>query len=387
MHKLRSDLDQRKQQGLYRQHRILQSPQGAYTVINGKRVLSFCSNDYLGLANNSEIKQAFITAAQDYGVGSGSAHLVNGHTQLHQDCEQMLAEFTGRDRALLFSTGYMANLAIPSALLGRHDVIFQDKLNHASLIDAAKLCDARLQRYQHNDITQLSRLLNKTDHQKSPRRLIMSDGVFSMDGDKADVAALAELALQHESYLMLDDAHGFGVLGRTGAGICEETHVTQQQVPVLMATLGKAIGVSGAFVAGSSEMIETLIQNARSYIYTTAAPPACAAAVMKSIQLIQQQGWRREKLFELIEYFKKQMSTLDCELMPSATAIQPIVIGDNSSCLKISQHLFERGFHVTAIRPPTVPRGTSRLRITLSAHHEKQHIDQLIHALKSLLTT
>lgn len=381
MHKLQSELDQRKQQGLYRQHRILQSPQGAFTVINGKKVLSFCSNDYLGLANNSEIKQAFITAAQDYGVGSGSAHLVNGHTQLHQDCEHMLAEFTGRDRALLFSTGYMANLAIPTALLGRHDVIFQDKLNHASLIDAAKLCDAKLQRYRHNDLAQLSRLLDKTGHEKNPRRLIMSDGVFSMDGDKAEVAALAELALQHESYLMLDDAHGFGVLGSTGAGVCEESHVSQQQVPVLMATLGKAIGVSGAFVAGSSEMIETLIQNARSYIYTTASPPACAAAVMKSIQLIQQQGWRREKLFELIEYFKKRVSTLDCELMPSDTAIQPIVIGDNSRCLKISQELFERGFHVTAIRPPTVPVGTSRLRITLSAHHEKQHIDQLIHAL------
>jgi 8-amino-7-oxononanoate synthase len=386
MDNLQSELDQRKQQGLYRQHRILQSPQGAYTVINGKKVLSFCSNDYLGLANNNEIKKAFISAAQDYGVGSGSAHLVNGHSQLHQDCEQLLAEFTGRDRALLFSTGYMANLAIPSALLGRHDVIFQDKLNHASLIDAAKLCDARLQRYRHNDLSQLQRLLKKTDMQQHPfRRLIMSDAVFSMDGDRADVAALAKMASATESYLMLDDAHGFGVLGSTGAGLCEEANITQQQAPILMATLGKAIGVSGAFVAGSNEMIETLIQNARSYIYTTASPPACAAAVIKSIQLVQQQSWRREKLFELIEYFRIQMSALECELMPSDTAIQPVVVGDNHKCLHISQSLFDRGFHVTAIRPPTVPEGTSRLRITLSAHHDKQHIDELIHALKGLL--
>lgn len=385
MEELRSELEKRKQQGLYRQHRILQSPQGAYTNINGKKVLSFCSNDYLGLANNEEIKQAFVSAAEQYGVGSGSAHLVNGHSQLHHECELMLAEFTGRDRALLFITGYMANLAVPSALLGRHDVMFQDKLNHASLIDAAKLSDARLVRYRHNDLDQLQRLIQQPRAQNSSRRLIMSDGVFSMDGDKADVVGLSQVAASNHSHLMIDDAHGFGVLGPSGAGLCEELNLNQQQVPILMATLGKAIGVSGAFVAGSETLIETLIQKARPYIYTTASPPATAAAVMKSITLIQQQAWRREKLLQLIEYFKKQMISLDCDLMPSSTAIQPILIGDNHRCLKISEGLFERGFHVTAIRPPTVPEGTARLRVTLNTHHEAEHIDALIRALHSLL--
>lgn len=382
---LQAELDKRKQLGLYRQRLIIQSPQGAYTIVNGKKVLSFCSNDYLGLANNIDVKQAFISAMDDYGVGSGSAHLVNGHSQLHHDCEQMLAEFTGRERALLFSTGYMANLAIPSALLGRHDVILQDKLNHASLIDSARLCDARLQRYQHNDLDQLERLLNTTRDRQAGRKLIMSDAVFSMDGDKAEVTRLSSLAKQSHSILMLDDAHGFGVLGNTGAGLCEETGASQQDVPILMATLGKAVGVSGAFVAGSEELIETLIQSARSYIFTTASPPATAAAIMKSVQIIQQQNWRREKLAELIAYFKHHISHLDCEMMPSDTAIQPIVIGDNRKTQEISRQLLKQGFHVTAIRPPTVPKGTSRLRITLSSNHEKQHIDSLIVALQKLL--
>ena len=381
MQPLKQNLAQRKQQGLYRKRLVMQSAQGVQMRIDGRDVLSFCSNDYLGLANHPAIKQAFIDAVGQYGVGSGSAHLVNGHSQLHHDCEAMLAEFTGRDRALLFSTGYMANLAVTSALVDRHDAIFQDKLNHASLIDAARLSDARFKRYAHNDLAQLRHLLQ---HSKARHRLIMADAVFSMDGDKADARALAQIAANSDSDLMLDDAHGFGVLGEKGAGICEEAGLSQQQVPILMATLGKAAGVSGAFIAGSEDLIETLIQQARSYIFTTASPPANAAAIMQSLRIIESENWRREKLFELIDYFKTGMEALDFELMPSDTAIQPIVIGDNQRALTLSQQLFKQGIHVVAIRPPTVPQGTARLRITLSANHQKQHIDRLLKALKKI---
>ena len=381
---LQHALNQRQELGLYRKRLTTESPQGVHTIINGKSMLSFCSNDYLGLANHPDIKQAFIQAAENYGVGSGSAHLVNGHSALHHECELMLAEFTGRDRALLFSTGYMANLAVTSALMRRKDVIFQDKLNHASLIDAAKLSDAKFVRYRHNDIDQLSRLL--TQHPDPEiRRLIMVDAVFSMDGDMADVAGLVEQAQKSQSWLMLDDAHGIGVLGAQGAGTCEAYNLSQQQVPVLMATLGKAVGVSGAFVAGSEALVETMIQSARSYIFTTASPPAQAAAIMKSIQIIRTEGWRREKINELIAYFRQKASDLELELMPSDTAIQPLVVGDNHRALDISQKLFERGIHVTAIRPPTVPDNTARLRFTLSSSHEKQHIDQLFKQLSLIL--
>jgi len=241
-------------------------------------------------------------------------------------------------------------------------------------------------RYLHNDLAQLERLLDQSTL-KYPdcRRLIMADAVFSMDGDKVDAEKLSELAAQSDSWLMLDDAHGFGVLGEKGAGVCEEQNLSQQDVPVLMATLGKAAGVSGAFVAGSEELIETMIQESRSYIFTTASPPATAAAIMQSIKIIQQESWRREKLFKLISYFKTQAGLLDCELMPSDTAIQPIVIGDNHKTLEISRQLFEQGIHVTAIRPPTVPTGSARLRITLSTDHEKKDIDELITALSDSL--
>lgn len=386
MDRLKADLQQRRKQGLYRRRLVMQSAQSVECQINGNKLLSFCSNDYLGLANHPAIKQAFIQATEQYGVGSGSAHLVNGHSQLHHDCEQMLAEYTGRERALLFSTGYMANLAITSALLSRNDFVFQDKLNHASLIDSAQLSRAKFLRYAHNDLDQLEQQLQQAQQTKpEARRLIMTDAVFSMDGDCADIKPMSMLAQQYDSWLMIDDAHGFGVLGDRGAGLCEAEQLSQQQVPVLMATLGKAVGVSGAFVAGSEVLIETLIQRARSYIFTTASPPAIAAAVMKSIELIAHEAWRREKLQQNISYLKQQAALLDIALMPSNTAIQPVVIGDNHACLSISQQLFEQGLHVAAIRPPTVPEGSARLRITLSAAHELAHIDRLLQALSVLL--
>jgi 8-amino-7-oxononanoate synthase len=383
MKKLEAELAQRRADGLYRKRRIIDSPQGVETRIDGKLLLSFCSNDYLGLANHPEIKQAFVDAVAVYGVGSGAAHLVNGHSRLHERCEQRLAEFSGRDRALLFSTGYMANIAIASALLGRNDLIYQDKLNHASLIDSAKLSDAKLIRYRHNDLRQLEELL--CDGRRDHRRLVMTDAVFSMDGDCADVDTLSRISAEHGAWAMVDDAHGFGVLGARGAGLLEREGLNQQQVPVLMATLGKAVGTAGAFVAGSEVLIETLIQRARPYIYTTASPPAIAAATLKSIGLIESETWRRDKLNESIAYFRTQAESLDVDLMPSQTAIQPIVIGDNQKALRLSEALFAQGIHVTAIRPPTVPIGSARLRITLSAAHEREHIDLLVEALRALL--
>ena len=383
MKQLEAELAQRRADGLYRQRRIIDSPQAVETRIDGKRLLSFCSNDYLGLANHPQVKQAFVDAVAEYGVGSGAAHLINGHSRLHERCEQRLAEFTGRDRALLFSTGYMANIAIASALLGRNDLIYQDKLNHASLIDSAKLSAAKLVRYRHNDLRQLEALLS--EGRRDRRRLVMTDAVFSMDGDCADIDTLSRIAAEHDAWAMIDDAHGFGVLGERGAGLLEQLGLNQQQVPILMATLGKAVGTAGAFVAGSEVLIETLIQRARPYIYTSASPPAIAAATLQSIDLIERETWRRDKLNESIAYFRSQASALDVELMPSQTAIQPLVIGDNHRALQLSAALFEQGIHVTAIRPPTVPVGSARLRVTLSAAHERGHIDQLVEALRALL--
>jgi len=387
MDELKQELEQRRQQGLYRRRLISEAPQSVHSQIDGKTLLCFCSNDYLGLANHPEIKKAYADALHEYGAGSGSAHLVNGHSRLHHECEEKLAEFTGRERALLFSTGYMANMAVTSALVDRDDYIFQDKLNHASLIDAAQLSRARFRRYPHADLPRLQRQLEDAQKERpQSRRLIMSDAIFSMDGDAVPLARIAELARHYRAWLMIDDAHGFGVLGRNGAGLCEAEGLDQQQVPVLMATLGKAVGVSGAFIAGSDTLIETLIQRARSYIYTTASPPAASAAVMKSIDIIQQDDWRRAKLMELISYFKQQAAAMDIELMPSDSAIQPVVIGDNHNAVKASELLFDEGFHVAAIRPPTVPEGSARLRITLSAMHETGHIDMLLETLQSILS-
>ncbi len=382
MKELRAELDQRKADGLYRRRRITEGPQSVIQQVDGRQLLSFCSNDYLGLANHPDIKSALIETVKNSGVGSGAAHLITGHSNWHERCEEKLAEFTGRDRALLFSTGYMANLAIASALLNKNDIIIEDKLNHASLIDAARLSDAEFKRYAHADLKQLEGRLQQSKAYR--RRLLMTDGVFSMDGDCADLDGLSQLSEQYDAWLMVDDAHGFGVLGNRGAGLLEAQAKTQQQVPILMATLGKAAGCYGAFVAGSEVLIETLIQSARSYIYTTATPPALAAATMKSLEIIETESWRREKLAELISYFRQQMAAVDLELMPSETAIQPILVGDNHRALEISELLLTQGILVTAIRPPTVPVGTARLRVTLSAEHDKQHIDRLVRALLSI---
>ncbi|MDH3342868.1 MAG: 8-amino-7-oxononanoate synthase [Gammaproteobacteria bacterium] len=380
MKDLQKELDQRRAAHLYRSRRISDGPQQAEMIIDGKAVINFCSNDYLGLANHQAVKTALINGVKAYGAGSGAAHLVNGHSTAHHALEQELAEFTGYPRALLFSTGYMANLGLAQALIGKGDTVLEDRLNHASLIDGGLLSGARFQRYAHNDVVQLEQKLIDAKGET----LVLSDGVFSMDGDVANIPALASACKQNEAWLMIDDAHGFGVLGENGRGSLEHFQLTQNDVPIYMATLGKALGTSGAFIAGSEALIETLIQKARPYIYTTATPPAIAEATRASLKVIQQEDLRG-KLNDNIAYFRNCATQAGIALTESFTAIQPIILGDEKRAVEISEQLLNNGLLVTAIRPPTVPKGTARLRITLSAIHSKQHIDRLINALGQIL--
>jgi 8-amino-7-oxononanoate synthase len=359
-----------KAQGLYRSRRI----------IDDKTVVNFCSNDYLGLAKNEAVITAFKNAADIYGVGSGSAHLICGHSHAHHALEEELAEFTGRERALLFSTGYMANVGTINALMERGNFVFEDKLNHASLLDGGLSSGANFKRYPHADLRRLEELLSSANGQK----LIVTDGVFSMDGDVARLRELAILAKKNTALLMVDDAHGFGVLGRTGGGLVEELNLTQNDVPILMGTLGKAFGIFGAFITGSETLIETLIQSARTYIYTTALPPAIAEATRASLKIVITETWRREKLQALISQFKTGAAQLNLPLMPSDSPIQPLLIGDSFRATQMSEQLLEAGFLVSAIRPPTVPKGKARLRITFSALHEADDVARLLETLHRL---
>ena len=370
-------------QDLYRTRQIIDSTPGVHVQIAGRQLINFSSNDYLGLANHPQVKQAFKEAVDAFGVGSGAAHLVCGHHRVHHDLENDLAEFTGRERALLFSTGFMANLGIMDALLTRQDRVFEDRLNHASLIDGGLASGARFKRYRHADMADLQRhLLAKTT---ALNTLVVSDGVFSMDGDGAPLADLVALATHHQAWLMIDDAHGFGVLGEQGGGIVAQHGFTQQEVPILMATFGKALGTFGAFVAGSETLIDTIIQRARSYIYTTALPPAIAVATRVSLQLMIKDTWRRQKLQTLIAHFREGAEHLGVCLMPSSSASQPIMVGTNQRALALSAALREQGFWVSAIRPPTVPTHTARLRVTFSALHELAEVDALLAALEKCL--
>lgn len=377
---LASDLIAVREQGLYRTRKIVESPQGIAVQIGGKSVLNFCSNDYLGLANHPTVLEAFKRGADQYGVGSGSAHLICGHSSAHHALEEELAEFTGRDRSLLFSTGYMANIGTISALIGRNDAVFEDRLNHASLLDGGLLSGARFKRYHHADIDHLEDLLA----QATGKKLIVTDGVFSMDGDWAPLKELSSIAQQQNAWLMVDDAHGLGVIGHEGGGLLEHCGLNQNDVPILMGTLGKALGTFGAFISGSDDLIETLIQKARPYIYTTAMPPAIAEATRTSLKIARTDHWRRDKLVTLSHRFRQGAEQLGFNLPPSASAIQPVIIGGSQQAVAISQALLEAGLLVSAIRPPTVPQGTARLRITFSALHEEQHIDRLLNELDRL---
>ena len=367
-----------RRKGLLRRRFAREGAQGPRIVVEGREFLAFCSNDYLGLANHPRIVRAAVEAAERHGVGQGASHLLSGHSVVHERLESALAQFVRMPRALHFSSGYQANIGAITALAGAEDEVFSDALNHASLIDGARLSRARVTRYPHADLDALSQALAASE---AKTRLIVTDAVFSMDGDIAPVPALLELCERHDALLVLDDAHGFGVLGPQGRGTAEHFGVRSPRI-VYVGTLGKAAGVSGAFVAGGEEVVETVSQRARTYIYTTAAPAMLAAAVEASLELISGEEWRREQLRKLVDALKAALRGTGVALAPSDTPIQPVVLGENELALGAAATLRERGILVPAIRPPTVPEGTARLRISLSAAHSAHDVARLAAALR-----
>ncbi|MCB1916221.1 MAG: 8-amino-7-oxononanoate synthase [Rhodocyclaceae bacterium] len=374
---LRADLDEIDRLGLVRHRRSQQSPCGPHVLRDGREYLSFCSNDYLGLAAAPALVDALAEGARHWGAGAGASHLVSGHYAVHDELERALASFCGCERAISFSTGYMANLAAVGTLAGRSDAIFADRLNHASLVDGALLSRARLCRYPHLDLDHLAHQLATTP---ARRRLIVSDTVFSMDGDLAPVPQLLELAERHDALLVLDDAHGLGVLGPEGRGSLAHFDLVSPRL-VLIGTLGKAAGLAGAFVAGQADVIEWLLQKARSYIFTTAAPPALAHALLQALDLIRAADSRRAALRELVAHLRSGLRAGGWRTMDSATPIQPVIVGGNRETLALSRSLDEAGVWVPAIRPPTVPEGSARLRISLSAAHARADVDRLLYVL------
>jgi 8-amino-7-oxononanoate synthase len=365
---------------LERRRLLLDGAQGAQVTINGQHVVSFCSNDYLGLAADPALVEAAHAALEQCGVGAGAAHLITGHHRLHHDFETAFACFVGKSSALLFSTGYMANLGVLAALAGRHAEVFADKLNHASLVDAAQLSGASFTRFRHSDLAQLESQLAKSTAQD---KLIVSDLVFSMDGDIAQVDALLDLAERYDAWLYLDDAHGFGVLNEGRGGLTERARASDRVI--YLATLGKAAGVSGAVVAAHASVIDWLIQKARTYIYTTASPPMLAACLLESLRQIEAGEARRERLRSHIVQLREGLASLKRgALMPSITPIQPLLVGANADAVQMSQQLLQRGLLVPAIRTPTVPAGTARLRITLSSAHSANDVARLVEALHAI---
>ena len=380
--KLETKLELRKQQNLFRKRNTLASRQGPVVEIDGHDLINFCSNDYLGLANHPEVISAFKTGADQFGVGSAASSLVCGRSDLHRQLEDKLADKTGREAALLFPSGYMANLAVATTFAGRTDAVFLDRLAHASLVDAARLSGGKLHRYQHADHEALDLALNNST---AKMKLVLTDAVFSMDGDKAPIKELITVCKHNDATLAVDDAHGFAVLGESGGGLLEEKNIPAKDVPIFVATFGKALGTSGAFVAADKLLIETLIQFARTYIYTTSLAPAIVGATIASLDVVENESWRRETLGTLIKHFCSGAEGLGLNLLHSETAIQPLMIGDPENAVRISDKLFDEGFLISAIRPPTVPEGSARLRITLTAVHTKEQVDHLLEALSKLL--
>ncbi|MCE7950187.1 MAG: 8-amino-7-oxononanoate synthase [Xanthomonadales bacterium PRO7] len=373
---------QRARAGLLRRLRTVDSVEGPHIVVAGKSLIDFASNDYLGLAQHPALREALTRTAKKWGVGAGAAHLLGGHRDEHAALEEKLARWTGRERALLFSTGYMANLGVGGALLGNGDVCVQDKLNHASLIDATRLSGAELVRYRHADVDSAGRQLRARPHAAA---MLTTDAVFSMDGDLAPLVDLSTLCKTHNATLMVDDAHGIGVLGADGAGSLSDADLSQNDAPVLMSTLGKALGVTGAFVAGSTALIDGLIQFARPYVYTTAIPPAFAAAASAAVDIARDDNERRARLHQHIARFRDGAAARGIALLPSRTPIQPVPIGDSATASAIAQQLEVAGFHVPAIRPPSVPANGARLRVSLSAAHAQSDIERLLDAFVVVL--
>ena len=363
--------------GRYRRLEALLTPQGTDIRIAGRGYLNFSSNDYLGMANHPELRRAMLEGVKRYGVGSGAAALLSGRSTAHVDLERALAAYMHRDRALLFSSGYLANLGLVGALVGRHDAVFQDRLNHASLIDAVRLSRAHAVRYSHSDVAGLAEQLYVKGFQ---RKWVLTDCVFSMDGDLAPLDRIADICRISGAVLIGDDAHGFGVLGG-GRGSPAHFSLSQQDMPAVVVTFGKALGTAGAAVVGTELVIETLIQSARTFIFDTAPPPALAVATCRALELLSSESWRYEKLYRNIAYFRRRAMGEGFGLLDSETPIQPILIGDDRAAVSAAARLADRGIYVRAVRPPTVPAGTARLRIGLSAEHDEAQIDELISAL------
>jgi len=378
-------LQQRESEHLYRRRPLVFSPQQPVMQINGVECINFSSNDYLGLANHPQIKRVLLNElkSDEMSYGSGAAHLVTGHHIHHHLLEDELADWLGTERTLLFSTGYMANLAVQQTLMQAGDTILADKLNHASLIDGAKLSDADFKRYPHLDMQALERRLQNAQANHS-QALIVTDGVFSMDGDMAPLKEMQQLAQFYQAWLFVDDAHGIGALGKHGKGCFEHFGLQPDKNTIIVGTLGKAFGTSGAFVAGSQTLIEALIQFARPYIYTTAMPQLNALAIREALKLIKEGEASRETLQKNIQHFREVAQKIGLTLWPSETAIQPIMLGKSELAIGWSEALKKAGFWVSAIRPPTVPKNQARLRVTLSASHTIEQIDQLLFELEKI---
>jgi 8-amino-7-oxononanoate synthase len=364
-------------QGLLRRRRISEALPGARMRVEGRSLLAFSSNDYLGLAADSRLAEALADGARKYGAGAGASHLVSGHHRAHHDLEDRLAAFVGAPRALLLSSGYAANLAILTTFADAQTEIFADRLNHASLNDGMLLSRARFHRYPHADLAALEALLRRAGRR---RKLVVTDSVFSMDGDIAPLAELSDLCAREGAWLVVDDAHGFGVLGPQGRGALAFAGLAGSHL-IYMGTLGKAAGVAGAFVAAAEEVVEMLVQRARTYIYTTALPPALAHALLTSVDIIAAEDWRRQRLDQLIRLLQTRLEATSFQPLPSRTPIQPVVLGSAAAAVSASAALERDGILVPAIRPPTVERGKARLRISLSAQHEAADVERLCTSL------
>ena len=378
---IKVNIGQITQGGLQRNRRAHDTPQGPVIRRNKKNLINFCSNDYLGLANHPALITAMKQGVDQYGVGAGASQLICGYTTAHEKLEERVSEFTGRQRAIIFSSGYLANLSIVNTLLDRADLVIGDRLNHASMIDAARMSHAVFKRYRHVDTDSLRNLLQDSG---AGKKLVMTDGVFSMDGDIAPLPDLLKVCAEMNVWLAVDDAHGFGVLGESGGGTVQHYGLSAQDVPILMGTFGKALGTAGAFIAGDEDVIEQFIQAARTLIYSTALPPSLAFTTVRALELIHEEKWRGEHLYALIKRFKNGASELGLPVKNSDTAIQPLLTGTAEKAVELSKQLLEKGFNVVAIRPPTVPNGTSRLRITLTAAHSEAQVDQLLDVLRVL---
>ena len=374
-------LRERVEQRLWRDRVAIASPQGRFVSVAGQSLLNFCSNDYLGLARHPALAKSGMAAIREWGSGSGSSHLVCGHQELHEELESRLASFVGAEKALVFSTGYMANLALPQTFLDRHGLLLEDKLNHASLLDAGQLVTAKMKRYPHLDINSAERMLAESE---APQKMVTTDGVFSMDGDIAPVVGLHGICNRHDSLLVVDEAHGLGVLGDQGGGICQQSGLSITDNVLLMGTLGKSAGSFGAFVAGDQFLIDSLVQFARPYIYTTALPPAVVGTSLAAVEVMESEPWRREKLQANVRYYCKLAESRGLFAGNSTTPIQPIMIGSADHAIRVSDELKNKGIWVVAIRPPTVPVGSARLRVTLTAEHEHEDIERLIGCVTSL---